>query len=451
MRCSALVWLLIAALGPAAASAAEHVVLVSIDGFAAYHLYDQQLELPNIRSLIREGVWASSSETVFPSVTHPSHTTMLTGVEPRLHGVLSNRLRNRETGESFHPTNKPRTEIVRVPTLFDLAKEAGLSTASFFWPETRDDPAVDFNIPEVLDADNKAEPSALDPRFAERLEEAGVPIHLYYRWYGTERQGAGDLILAEAAAHVIRSEKPNLLAIHILVTDKAQHDYGPHHYLAKAALTMADACVGILRQALEDAGVGDQSVIIVTADHGFHSVSHELNVRPFFERAGLLDRLELAGGGWSLAVRLKESFEPATDLPRLEKVFEELRANPYVARIVGPDELHALGQPRYEESPYAFGHYLVIPDIDTYLVSEPGDSTERRPRPEASHSHGYLPQHPRMHTSLVLWGDGVRRGETIGHVRNLDIAPTIAELLDLDLEQGSGRALEEALQPEGKR
>jgi hypothetical protein len=60
----------------------NHVVLVSVDGLAAYHLEDGALELPSIRALIRGGVWAASAETVFPSVTHPSHTT--TPLTPRM-------------------------------------------------------------------------------------------------------------------------------------------------------------------------------------------------------------------------------------------------------------------------------------------------------------------------------------------------------------------------------
>ena len=85
------------------AQPAKHVILVTIDGFAAYHLYNQELRLPNIRELIDQGVWVASSETVFPSVTHPSHTTIVTGVEPRLHGVIGNSMVNRKTGESFYP------------------------------------------------------------------------------------------------------------------------------------------------------------------------------------------------------------------------------------------------------------------------------------------------------------------------------------------------------------
>ena len=86
------------------------MVLVSIDGFAAYHLDNMELVLPNIRKLAAEGAQAASSETVFPSVTRPSHTTLITGVAPRIHGVLANRLRNRTTGESFpSPTNSDRS------------------------------------------------------------------------------------------------------------------------------------------------------------------------------------------------------------------------------------------------------------------------------------------------------------------------------------------------------
>ena len=107
--------LLLALLGLALVSATAragdaHVVLISIDGFASYHLENEKLELPHIRSLAREGVWAQSGETVFPSVTHPAHATIITGVSPRVHDVLGNQMRNRLTGETFHVSEKSRIE-----------------------------------------------------------------------------------------------------------------------------------------------------------------------------------------------------------------------------------------------------------------------------------------------------------------------------------------------------
>lgn len=430
---------------PALAQPSERVILISIDGFAAYHLTNQELELPNIRRLIRDGVWAASSETVFPSVTHPSHTSILTGVEPRIHGVLSNGLVDRETGERFHPTNKRRKEIVMAPTLFDAAKAKGLVTASFFWPETREDPSIDFNIAEVFDPNRKADISAVDPAVLEELREAGVPIDLYFKWYGSDRMMAADRILAESAAYALEQHKPGLLTIHFLVTDEQQHEHGPHHYLAQTALTHTDAAVGLLMETVERLGLKETTTFIVAADHGFHSVYHKMNVRPAFERAGVVDKLEMGGYGWTLSIRKKNSFRDAEDLPKLEQAFAELTKLPNIARIVRPEDMHGLGLPRFEESKYVRGQYMVLPDIDTFLTVEPHESMERVPLEKPSHGHGYLPTNPRMYTSLVLSGAGIERGVTIGHVRNLDIAPTVARLLGLDMRNVSGRVLEEAL------
>lgn len=426
--------------------AAKHVVLVSIDGFAAYHLLNEDLELPNIRGLIKQGVWYSASETVFPSVTHPSHTTILTGVSPRRHGVLSNGMTNRDTGESFHPTNKPRLEIVKVPTLFDAAKRKGLKTSSFYWPETKDDPSIDFNIAGARMPDGRIDVSATDPEVLDELRDAGVPIDLYFDWRKTELAGAGDVILTRAAAHSIKVHRPNLLAVHLLVTDYTQHQYGPQHYKAQWALSRADYCVGLLREAVREAGLADETVFVVTADHGFHSVSHELDIRPAFAEDGLLDHVELRGGGWSLSVVEKKTFDSARDQPKLERAFAKLLQHENVFRIFRPDDLHALGQPRYEEDPHALGHYFVIPDLDTHLVANDVSAVmERRLKASPSHGHGYLPQHPRMYTSLVFSGKGVKSGVTLPKARNLDIAPTIAVLLGLELNGVEGAPLKEAL------
>jgi predicted AlkP superfamily pyrophosphatase or phosphodiesterase len=427
----------------ACAQPAKHVILVSIDGFAAYHLYNQELRLPNIRDLIDKGAWVASSETIFPSVTHPSHTTIVTGVEPRIHGVIGNSMVNRRTGERFHPTNKARNEIVRVPTIFDAAKAKGLTTASFFWPETKDDPAIDYNIPEVFTAEGRGDISAVNPKWMDELKSANIPIDLYFRWYGTERQGAGDAVLAEAAAYTIEKYKPNLLAIHVLVTDKAQHAHGPHHYESSAALTMADNCVGILRSAVEKAGIGRDTVFVIAADHGFHSVYQEINVRPVFEQAGLLEKVRLHGGGWTMALELTDQFDRTADMPRLEKAFGVLRAQGIVRRIAGPEDMHELGLPRFEESEYATGQYLLIPDIDSYLVADAASSsTKPRPRKTAAHSHGYLPQHPRMYPALALSGAGVKQSVILPHAKNIDIAPTIAHLLGLEMRNVSGEVLQ---------
>ncbi|MGH9341369.1 MAG: alkaline phosphatase family protein [Acidobacteriota bacterium] len=430
---------------PTWAAGDRHVILISIDGFAAYHLENEDLVLPNIRELIQTGVRAESSETVFPSVTHPSHTTMITGVSPRIHGVINNTVRNRITGERFHIASKPRRESIKVETLFDAAKKKGLATAAFFWPETKQDTAVDYNFPEAFTPDGKPDVQAMDAEFLRELEGAGIPIRQYLKWYEDPfLKGGADGILAEAAGYVIREYQPNLLAIHFLVTDLVQHRYGPDHYLAHAALTTADHAVGILCQAARDAGIAEQTTFIIAADHGFHTVRQELNLHSFF--APLAGRVALHAGGWTLYVELLDTFDADHDGAVLEKILNEVVRIEGVSRVIRPEELHSLGLPTYEEDPHVPGHYLVLGDIDTHLTADPAESFQgRTAKTRPYHGHGYLPSHPRMYPLLVISGAGVHGGHRIGHVSNYDIAPTISHLLGLEMERFEGRVLKEAL------
>ena len=112
-------------------------VLVSIDGLmpASYTAPDALgLSVPNLRRLVAEGASAEGVVGVLPSVTYPSHTTMTTGVPPRLHGITGNRIFD-PAGDS----NEAWTwyaEDVRVPTLLGAARGRGLRTATLFWPVT---------------------------------------------------------------------------------------------------------------------------------------------------------------------------------------------------------------------------------------------------------------------------------------------------------------------------
>jgi len=275
-----------------------------------------------------------------------------------------------------------------------------------------------------------------------------VPIDLYFRWYGTIRQSAGDLILAEAAAHAMKTIRPALLSIHILATDERQHEFGPHHFRAAAALENADHAVGILIEGAKAAGIYDETTFIVAADHGFHSVYHEMNIQGPFEEAGLMDKLTIRGGGWTQALILNDSFDADNDQPKLDEALARLEAHERIARIVRPGEFHEVGQPEYDEDPHAFGHYLILPDIDTFLVAESDTpSLVRRVKESPSHGHGYLPDHPRMRPALALSGAGIKSGVKLGLARNIDIAPTIAYLLGVELSvEPAGRVLGEALE-----
>lgn len=421
----------------AAAPPERHVILITIDGFAAYHLDNPLLVLPNLRALIAQGVRAESSQTVFPSLTHPSHTSIVTGVDPKVHGVLGNNLWDRKTGRKLAAGDQPHSQVVRVPTLFDFAHRAGLSTAAFAWPESKQDPAIDDNIPDG------GVPSGTD---LSAYEQTGHPLRLDKSYHHDPAyQATLDQMLAEAAANLIRRKRPGFVAIHFLQTDVVQHLYGPEHPLSQAAMTTVDRHIGLLREAVHAAGLDPSTTFVVAADHGFHTVTQEINLRAPFAEAGLLGKVRLTPDKWVLHVCRTSAFQP-DDEERLQAVLHRIAALPGIARVVPSTEYPSLGFPRYEDDEHVRGQWMIIANLEYHLVDDgAGTSTGPRAKKKPYYGHGYLPTNPRMFPALILSGAGIARGKTIGHVSNLDIAPTIAHLLQIPCNNGPGRILTEAL------
>lgn len=421
----------------------KHVILITIDGFAAYHLENENLLLPNIRELAKDGVWAKGAMTTYPSVTHPAHATLVTGVSPRKHGLLSNTMTNRETNKTFETAILTRKEAIRVPTLFDVAHAAGLKVAALDWPETRQDPSIDINLVHGHDDLYKEE---VDPKLLQRLKDAGVPMDAYYAMvpYGRMGYGFRDFVLAMAAAEIIRTDRPNLMAIHFSIPDGMQHTYGPDHYYSLASLSQTDYLIGLMRKAVEEAGLKDRTTFVIAADHGFHTATDRVNIYPLLEKNGLVGKVVVNGRGWNAFLEKTEKFTKR-DNAALESFLKDLLKLDGIHRVIRNEDFPELGFPRYEENPHVRGQFVIIPEIDAYIsVDEQVTSTERQPRPPY-HSHGYLPNHPRMHSSLVFSGYQIKKGERIGLVRNLDVAPTIANILGISLPDVEGRVLNEAL------
>src|SRR5215213_4699269 len=111
------------------------VIMISIDGFPAWLWRDQTMPIPHLRKLAAAGAVADSMVASNPSITWINHTTLVTGVEPRRHGVLFNGLLHR--GENGQPPSieqwADKGAMVRVPTLYDVAFKAGLKTAQVDW------------------------------------------------------------------------------------------------------------------------------------------------------------------------------------------------------------------------------------------------------------------------------------------------------------------------------
>lgn len=204
---------------------ASRVLIISIDGLRP----DVALraDMPHLRSLIARGSFTFWANTTDVAITLPSHTSMLTGVTPEKHGIHYN---------DDKPENKPEHPLV--PTLFDLAKKQGHTTACCAGKSK-------FRAFET--------PGALDWKFIKEADDAEV---------------------ASAAAAIIHEHKPEVMFVHFPDCDRVGHAVGWGTPEQVASLGQTDHLLGEVLAALDDEHVTDSTLIILTADHGGNGRTH---------------------------------------------------------------------------------------------------------------------------------------------------------------------------------
>jgi predicted AlkP superfamily pyrophosphatase or phosphodiesterase len=440
----ALLLLALASCAPEPAPPTRHVVLLSIDGFPAYSLDDPFAPAPTLRRLAREGASAARGMTVVnPSVTWPNHATLATGVAPARHGVLFNGLLVRDgPGRPVRVEPCGRDRLLRAPAVYDLAHRAGLSTAQVDWVPWQTGGTITWAFEERPDPQGALE---------RELVAAGV---LDPRDVAEFRKGSGawrDEIWTRAARYLLRTHRPRLLLIHLLNLDAVHHRYGPRTPAGLSAIALADARASELLAALDEAGLRDRTAFFVVSDHGFKTVRRILRPNALLRREGLLeaqagkvtacDAHVYPEGGTAMVYATNPERKDAT-LERLRELFRSLEG---IERVIEPAEFASLGLPLPADNPQMG---------DLVLAARPGYAFNGSPdgepvadaEPGYLGTHGYLASDPEMNALFVAWGSGIRRGARPDLVRNLDVAPTIAALLGLRLENVEGRALGEILE-----
>jgi predicted AlkP superfamily pyrophosphatase or phosphodiesterase len=148
------------------------VVMISVDGLAAYYIDDPKADMPNLRRLAAEGARASMMKASTPTVTWPNHTTLVTGDNPARHGVVGNNYFDRKTEQKVTLISDPvydKDQIVKVPTIYDAAKAAGMKTAA-----TRNARTLDWTVPDVRTDELVKQYST--PGLLDECKNAGIDI-----------------------------------------------------------------------------------------------------------------------------------------------------------------------------------------------------------------------------------------------------------------------------------
>lgn len=413
-----------------AADRSKHVILITIDGMRAEMVTDSTMPSPNLKRMKRDGMFVERIKGITPTATYPSHTTIITGVKPAQHRIYYNSpfTDNRQEAVSYW-----YADSIKATTIWESASRNGLTVASLFWPVSVGAKAIRYNIPEywsVKPVANQLEyikPYCTPAGLLDELEReaTGKLNH--------ENFGAGsmnrDARTAAMANYLMNTYKPNLMTVHLITTDYAQHATGLKSDRVSAAVGGADHAVGLILENLERNKLLDSTTVIVCGDHGFVDYSQSIAPNIWLVQEGLLS--EKPGGEWKacfhgagamMFLYLKDENDRAT-LKKIRKKLNSLPASTRALfRIVEKDELTAVGcDPKVA---------LALEPIKGVAVATARTGADVIQK--SGGKHGYLSGIDP--TTLVAFGCGIEKKE-IKVMNQTDIAPFVMNLLGINFRE----------------
>jgi predicted AlkP superfamily pyrophosphatase or phosphodiesterase len=434
MRKTSLCIVLFVALAATAALAQHTVVLISVDGMRPDYITNSNAcpaPFPTLQSFLTEGTYAEGVTGVLPTVTYPSHTTLVTGVEPARHGIWSNTV--------FDPEWKNQSgwywyaEDIKADTLWDAAARKGLVTASIGWPVTVGERNIQYNIPEYWRAHNhedlKLERALSTPGFFDAVEQQlnSVPAN-------DSAPLATDQALAQAAIYAIANKHAHFVTLHLSTLDHEEHLHAPFSPEACQTLVELDKQVALIEQAAVAAD--PSAVIAVVSDHGFSRTDHKVNLQVPLIKAGFITlgpsastvkawKAAVFPGGGAAGIVLHDPDDKQTE-EAVRKLLHELAADPAngIGAILEKPEIEKLGG-------FPNAAFVVDLNLDYQLgYATQGELVTAAP---STGMHGYLPTHPEMRASFFLRGKGIAAGRDLGVIDMRQIAPTLAGILGVTL------------------
>lgn len=426
--------LALALLGLAAAGTAQAspVLLISIDGLRPADVIEADkrgLKLPNLRRFLTDGTFATGVVGVLPTVTYPSHTTLITGASPSRHGIVSNTtydpLQINQGGWYWYAADN------QAPTLWEAAQEAGLTTANVHWPVSVAARRVTWNVPQIWRTGHEDDRKLVDALATPGLiRQLGAITGTPYA-DGKAEDLPADVIRARYGVAMIAKYRPGFMTMYLASLDHIEHEKGPGSAEAKATLEALDGLVGEL-VAIEQRAQPD-AVIALVSDHGFAPVDTVINLyRPFID-AGLVTlgpdgKIASAdatpwGSGGSFAIRLSRPDDAALKA-RVKAVLDKLAADP-AAKFERVIEGAAIAQ-QGGNPEASFYVNLKIGAVAGPFVN--GALPLAFPSPVKG-MHGYFPAAPEMRSTFMVMGKGVARGRNLGEIDMRAIAPTLAKVM----------------------
>jgi len=371
------------------------VVMISMDGVR--HDYPAREGLPSFARILKEGAHAIRMTPVYPSNTFPGHVALATGTYPDIHGIVDNSFIDSQRGR-FSMSNDASWLLAE--PIWIASTRQGITTATYFW------------VGSETDWQGQKPRYRMAPFDSRRPESEKVSQILAW------------LALPEAS-------QPRLIMSYFAGTDHEAHRFGPDSTKVQDQLVTQDAALGGLLDGIDELGLWPALTLIVVSDHGMTPMGAHIDLRSALDSAGI--EAEITGSTVA-HVHLQDSAQitaARAALSALENV--EVRsgdeAKPLrIAPSTRMGDLVVMTKPPFTFAS-ADGAEGVTEDVLSFFGWDFG-------------GHGYAPELPDMGAIFMAKGRGVAPGRSIDVVHQIDVAPTVAALLDIEPPaQSEGRVI----------
>jgi predicted AlkP superfamily phosphohydrolase/phosphomutase len=433
--------------GCSTARTAKHVVLISLDGSRPDFYMDTSWPAPHLQRLKEEGVYAAGGiRSVFPSVTYPSHTTLVTGAFPARHGIYYNVPIGAKKGHWYWNEN-----AIKCETLWEAVKDAGMTSGAVFWPVSVGAP-INYNFPvrrvEAGETGNNLTiklPFITPPGLLKDIENKTG--RKFTASDLTQDDYAQSKTIGTIACYIIKTYKPNLMAIHFVGIDHKEHEYGREGAPVREVVRVTDSLVGTVLQAIKEAGIEETTTVIVTGDHGFADNRAYFKPNVYLARHGLIKahkwaaKFHAAGGSSFLYLGDK-----ADSADVLDSVVALLKATPEYHqgyfRMLDRKTLDSIG---------ADPHASLALAMKEGISARNGTDGPASGKNDHGGGHGYDPAYRDLHTGFIAVGAGISAHKNIAGMGIKDVAPVVAKLLGLSFKAPDGVLIPGILADKGNK
>ena len=432
-----------------------YVLLISFDGFRWDYL-DRGLS-PNIEKFYNDGIRAMSLQPCFPSKTFPNHYSIITGMYPENHGIISNYFKDIKRNQVYRLGDSAQvrnSEWYLGEAFWETAERNRIKTASYFWPgsevhlsyrhpsyfmeynqqtpyKDRVDGVINWlKLPKEKrphfitlyfeDTDNTGHDFGPDSK---EVNESIVRLDNIVKYLDESlksinfRDSINIIIVSDHGMTSTPKEKrPHFITLYFEDTDNTGHDFGPDSKEVNESIVRLDNIVKYLGESLTSINFRDSINIIIVSDHGMTSTPKEkiINIERIVPDFGC----KFIEPGPVMKIEC--------DINKIEAVYQKLNQNENHYRVFRredvPDYFH------YSKNPF-ISPIIIVADLGYSLVDN--RTMKRSVEKWSLGNHGFDNHASDMHGIFVANGSMFRKNYKTGSVLNIDIYPLLCKIFDI--------------------